>query len=114
MSIVYALHEPVRYDRVSRVMVPTDLNAAKDFGELRIVFPGRDRPPPIHECADALKAAMARFRSCDRLLIAGDMDLVAFAAVLASKACGGRLTLLKWHGRDRCYHEVAAPDGLLN
>lgn len=113
MSIVYALHQPVRYDRVKREMVPVDLSRAKSFGDLHIVFPGTDRPPPIAQCADALKAAMARFKPADRLLIAGDMDLIAFAAVLAAKACKGQLTLLKWDGRERRYYEVAAPDGLL-
>lgn len=112
-SVVYAIHQPVRYDRVKREMVPVDLTAAKTFGQLHIVFPGRDRPPPITACADELKAAMARFKPHDRLLIAGDMDLIVFAAVLAAKACGGKLTLLKWDGRERRYHEVSAPNGLL-
>lgn len=114
MSIVYALHEPARWDRVTRTMVPIDLNRAKPFGVVKVVFPGPDRPPPIAQCAETLKAAMAGFQACDRLLIAGDMDLVAFAAVLAAKATDGKLTLLKWDSRDRQYYEVVAPEGLLS
>jgi len=111
MSIVYILHEPVRYDRVKRIMVPIDLNPAKEYGDLVVVFPGRDRPPPIDECADDLRAAMARFKPADRLLIAGDMDLLIFASILAAKACG-TLVLLKWHSRDRHYQEIKAPKDL--
>lgn len=114
MSRVFILHEPVSYDRQERRMVPIDLSPAKKFGDLHIVFPGHDRPPPIADCADALKVAMATFTAADRLLIAGDIDLVVFAAILAAKACNGHLTLLKWHTRDRCYFEVAAPSELFS
>lgn len=112
--VVYVLHEPVRWDRDQRRMVPIDLTRARTYGRLKVVFPGTDRPPPITECVDRLRAAMAEFRPWDRLLIAGDMDLLAFAAVLAARAAGGNLTLLKWHTRDRAYEEVKAPPGLLS
>lgn len=94
-------------------MVKLDLSEAEQFGPLRFAFPGPDRPPPLDRAGPVLKQFMSDFRPDDRLLIAGDMDLVAFAAVLAAKATGGRLTLLKWHSRDRRYFEVEAPDGLL-
>lgn len=112
-SIVYALHEPLRYDRKQRCLVPVDLSHAEEFGDLKVVFPG-DPPPPISECKDQLRKAMAAFRPCDRLIIVGDMDLLVFAAVLAAKATAGRLTLLKWDRVDHCYNEVTAPDGLFN
>lgn len=111
--IIYVLHEPVRFDKTKRIMVPIDLAPARKLGDVHIVLPGHDRPPPIEDCADDLKAAMARFTPADRLLIAGDMDLVVFAAILAAKACNGALVLLKWSARNRCYFEVAAPAGLL-
>lgn len=87
-------------------MVALDWSMAEEFGELKLVFPGVDRPPPIDRAAPVIKEAMAGFTADDKLLIAGDMDLVIFGAILAAKACNGQLTLLKWHGRDRRYFEV--------
>lgn len=113
MNFVYALHEPVRFDRAKRCMVPISLDRARSYGELKVVFPGTNRPPPINRCKDELRAAMSEFRPCDRLLIVGDMDLFAFAAVLAAKATNGDLTLLKWDSRAQEYLEVRAPEGLL-
>jgi hypothetical protein len=111
---VFVTHEPVRYDREQRKMVPINLNRARPYGKLRVIFPGANRPPPIDEAAPELKRVMAEFRPSDRLLIVGDMDLLAFAAVLAAKACDGQLTLLKWDGRLQDYLEVKAPCGLLS
>lgn len=111
--IVYAINEPSRFDHNKKKMIKMNLNMAQSFGTLHVIFPGEDRPPCVAQGADVLKTEMANFRSCDRLLLVGDMDLVAFAAVLAAKATGGQLTLLKWHSRDRRYFEVVAPEGLL-
>lgn len=111
-SVVYAIHEPVRYDKRKNCMVKLNLDMAESFGSLRVVFPGEDRPPPIEVAAQKLRESMSAFRACDRLLLVGDMDLVAFAAVLAAKASNGHLVLLKWHSRERRYYEVEAPEGL--
>lgn len=110
---VYAVHPPARYSKDKHRMVPFDLSEAEAFGELRFAFPGPDRPPPIAVAAPVIKEFMAGFRACDRLLIAGDLDLVVLAAMLGAKASGGKLTLLKWHSRDRAYFEVEVPNALL-
>lgn len=110
--IVYAINEPSRFDHNKKKMVKLNFNMATSFGRLHIIFPGEDRPPHIDLCKGTLRDEMANFRSCDRLLLAGDMDLVVFAAVLAAKATGGKLVLLKWHSRDRRYCEISAPEGL--
>lgn len=113
-AIVYAINEPSRFDHNKKRMIKMNLNMAQSFGTLNIIFPGEDRPPCVFDGMEKLKEEMAKFRPCDRLLLVGDMDLVAFAAVLAAQATGGKLTLLKWHSRERRYYEVSAPDGLLN
>lgn len=114
MNTVFALHEPVYFDKASRTMVPRDLSKATEFGKLSVVFPGLDLPPPIEECSAKLAQAMKHFKPTDYLLLGGDMDLVVFAAVLAAKNTGGKLKLLKWDGRMRKYYEVEAPPGLLS
>lgn len=111
--IIYAISHPVQYDPRSRRMFKMNLDMAERHGHLHVVFPGDERPPPIDECGEELKAVMSNFRSCDKLLLVGDMDLIAFAAVIAAKTTGGPLTLLKWDKRDRRYYEVKAPKGLL-
>lgn len=90
-----------------------DLSAAEEHGNLRYVFPEDSVPPPIEDCMAKIIVAMKSYRPGDYLLLAGDMDLVCFAAVLAAKNTGGALKLLKWHKNQRRYCEVVAPDGAL-
>lgn len=111
---VYVIHEPSRYDHRRRAMVAIDISPAAEHGPLKIIFPGLDRPPYIDLCAGELKLAMESFRAEDRLLMAGDMELLVFAAVIAARKTNGDLTLLKWDRESFRYFEVRAPRGLLS
>ena len=113
MTKVFLVHEPTRWSIRNRVMEPLDLSPAKEHGELVVVFPGADRPPPAAQGLPELKRVMAGYTAADYLVVAGDMDLLVWAAALALKATGGRVNLLKWDSRGRRYEPVASPDGLL-
>jgi len=106
--IVYAVHAPQRWDYMRRCMEPLDLSPAAEHGELRIIFPGSEPPPQIDDAVAPLGEALANFRACDYLLIAGHMELLVWASFFAATACDGRLSLLKWDNRRRKY-EVCPP-----
>lgn len=110
MSKVFVLHEPARWD--GRRMVPFDLSAADRYGERVVVFPGGDRPPPAQEALPALECAMRSYTRADYLLVAGDMDLLVWASVLALRNTSGMLNLLRWNNRSRRYECSSAPQGL--
>lgn len=106
---VFVVHEPVRWN--GRRMVALDMSPAEKFGDLRVIFPGQDRPPPAQEAMPILQNAMCAFRPDDYLVIAGDMDLVVWAAALALKTTSGTLRLLKWDSRQRQYDVVESLPG---
>ena len=113
MSDVYLIHEPVQFDRRQNKMVPLRVSEAVErYGELKVVFPGADRPPRGDRALPVLAQAMGRFRPCDYLVLAGDWDIVVWAAVLAAKATAGKIKLLKWNNRAREYDVIEAPPGL--
>jgi hypothetical protein len=56
----------------------------------------------------AIREAMAEYRRGDYLVLAGDMNLVAFAAALAARESGGSLGLLRWDGRGERYVALSA------
>lgn len=110
MNRVFIIHEPARW--YNGHMVPFDLSPADAYGERCVIFPGGDRPPPWAIAGPAMQAALATFTEHDFLLVAGDMDMVVWASVLALRATGGKLRLLKWSNRSRGYEPVDAPDDI--
>lgn len=114
MSTVYVVHEPARWDHAAQAMVPIDISKAAEYGPLRIVLPGLNRPPAAAQALGALKAAFAGFGTDDYLLLAGDMDLLVWASSLALRRTGGKLNLLRWNNRGCAYRVCRAPDGLFD
>ncbi len=108
-SIVYAVHVPSRWDRRTNGMISVDMSPAAEHGELRVIFPGLDRPPSVAQALPAMRQTLAAFTPHDYLVLAGDMDLVVWASVLALKNTGGRLNLLKWDSRSRRYGVMQSP-----
>ena len=96
MSNVFLVHEPSKWD--GRRMVPIDMSPAYKFGSLVTIFPGPDRPPPIADGIETMEKVLADFTEHDFLVVAGDMDLVVWAAMIAKPK-----KLLKWDSRRRCY-----------
>ena len=109
---VFLIHEPVRWNG-SR-MVALDMSPAKDYGELKVIFPGQDRPPCVAEAMPAIADAMGLFTENDYLVIAGDMDLLIWAAALALENTKGKVRLLRWDNRGRRYEVSEAPTEYFN
>jgi hypothetical protein len=109
---VYLINWPVFYDREKKCMVRREMNVAESFGELKIIFPGTDRPPSSEKALPILAREMSLFSPLDYLVLVGDWELVTWAAVLAAKATKGKIKLLKWNSRAMNYEPITAPAGL--
>ena len=103
--LVWFVHEPLRRDERTGQMVPQyDVKPAAEFGDIVFALPGRSRPPMDPEtCLIELREAMREFKASDYLAIAGDHQLVIWGAILAERASGGILNLLKWDNREHRY-----------
>jgi len=106
---VFIIHEPARWDNVERKMVPFDLSSVDEFGERFVIFPGGNRPPPWAKGCKHFLNVMSQYQEGDFLVIAGDMDLLVWASVLALKASNGKLNLLRWNSRQQVYEVCSAP-----
>jgi hypothetical protein len=111
--IVYIVHQPSRFDKIKKKMISINLKGADAYGDLLFIFPGNERPPCLPEALPIMRSVLSGFRACDYLVIVGDFDLYTWAAVLALRATGGTLKLLKWNNRKKVYDVCAAPVGLL-
>ncbi len=112
MSDEFAVHEPSRWSNRDGCMVALDLSPAEQFGRLRVVFPGPHQPPSGADAVPALRAAFGGYTPRDYLLIAGNMDLFAWAVLLAAHAARGKVKLLRWDNRRSGYVVHEAPDGV--
>lgn len=111
MSIVYVIHEPTRYDHRNRQVIAMDLSKAKEWGELKVIFPGVGIVPPkgrkfVQQITDVLRG----YKVSDFLLIAGDFELIVWASIIIERLHSYPPTLLKWNGRDQAYISIAAPE----
>jgi hypothetical protein len=98
---VFFINEPLRFDKDEKRLVPFyNIKPASEFGDINIVIPGR--PPHDPEASlRMMRAALNDFSPEDYLAVAGDLHLVAWAAVIAARAQGmdKPLQLLKWDNR---------------
>lgn len=113
MSIVYVIHEPVKWNG-NKMIKQVSLKPAEMFGSVKIIFPGTDRPPPPFEACAVLRKALSNFTADDYLVVLGDMDLVIWASLVAMLKVNGNLRLLKWNSRDRRYDLRVTPASLFN
>lgn len=104
---VFIIHEQARW--VGNKRMALDFSSADIYGRRVVVFPDIDRSPPVEEAMPAVRQAMADFQPDDYLVIAGDMDLLIWAAAIALNNTGGRVNLLKWNNRSKAYDVCPAP-----
>lgn len=111
MPTVFAIHEPTRWDHAQRRTVAIDLSPAREHGDLRVIFPGLGKPPPTGEWfIESLTAALLNFKQGDFLLIAGNMEHVAWATVVVFKITGALPSFLKWDNRAGRYELIRSPN----
>jgi hypothetical protein len=113
MPRVFMIHEPVRWDRRLQEMVRfKDLELLHEHGDLHLVIPGLDRPPPLAKALPALQEAFKTFAQGDFIAMVGEPDLWVMGSVLALQNTGGYCAFLRWNNRAREYERSYVPEGL--
>lgn len=111
MPTVYIVQEPSKRDEDSGYFVPKfDFRPAEEYGALEYVVPATyvlNRRDP-ETVLDLMRTRLARFSEDDYLVPVGPTFFIAWAAVLAARACGGRLRLLVWQREEHRYQVVTA------
>ena len=109
MGTVYVVQNPMRYDPDSGTVVPRyDLEPAKRFGKLRVLFDERTslRPEEAKRAIAKMNLILESFKDDDYLLLIGNPALIGYATGLAAAHNGGKVRMLVWSGRDKDYSVV--------
>lgn len=94
---VFAPQVPSRYDTATRLWIPTiNMEPARKHGELVVVLPPNANRLHTAPLVQAMRERMADYGPEDALVAVGDPTLIAIGAVIAARATGGRLRMLKW------------------
>lgn len=95
---VFVVQRPAYYDRDRRGWVNKyDISPARDFGELVFLLrPGNLYRDDLASATASLVRDLADFGGDDHLLAIGDPVAIAAAVMAASRASGGRVSLLKF------------------
>jgi hypothetical protein len=109
VTTVFVVSEPLRKDEAGHWVRTHDLTDARRFGELRFLLPPGDQAPQDPRALiKSLEEGLRHFTSADFLLPIGHPAYVAWAAAVAARRCGGRLSLLHWNRRLRRYDPLRA------
>lgn len=104
MPRVFAPQQPAKFDNDTHLWIPTmNLKPAEKWGELVVLFPqsvSRANTAPLIE---AMKERMRDFTEDDCIIAVGDPALIAAAACISARLCGGKLRMLKWDRMSRDY-----------
>jgi hypothetical protein len=93
---VYVPQLPARFDVAAQVWIPTiNIDPAKAWGELRIMFPQTVSRMATAPLIDAMREIMKEVTPDDAVCAVGDPALIAAAACMMTKRTGV-LRLLRW------------------
>lgn len=88
-----------------------DLSAAREFGELAECLPPGNIPRELSGTAARLRQALGAFDSeQDYLLAIGDPIAISMAVLIADRASGGGVRVLKWDRRAERYVPFKLPE----
>lgn len=103
MPRVFIPQIPSRFDTRINSWVPTvSVNAAKEFGELKVMLPPEASRLDPETMATLLRAAMADYGPEDYMLALGNPVIIGITAVLADRA-SSLLRILQWDKDTRKY-----------
>lgn len=100
-SRVFVVNVPSRDGRAS-----VDVTPAASYGELKYVYPGGRPVIEPTEVVERAYAGLVDFTENDYLLPIGHPVLVAAATAVASQAVDGKLNVLIWMEKAKCYSPV--------
>lgn len=97
-SRVFIVQRPAQYDKTKGGWVNKyDLSPASEHGELVFLLrPGNIFKSKLADALERLERELKDFSSADHLLAVGDPVAIAAAVMVASKASGGKVSLLKF------------------
>ncbi len=103
MSRVFIPQIPSRFDTNVQAWVPTvSINAAKEFGELKVMLPPEASRLDTLDMVRLLSDAMADYGPEDYILALGNPVIIAITAVIADRA-SSPLRILQWDKVSRKY-----------
>ncbi len=103
MPRVFIPQVPSRFDSATNSWMPTvSINAAKAFGELKVMLPPEASRLEPETMVDLLGAAMADYGPDDYILALGNPVIIAITAVIADRA-SSPLRMLQWDKVSRSY-----------
>src|SRR5262245_16034367 len=95
---VFVVQQPAKLNNAGNWQPIFDISPAKAFGELRFILlrPGNIYLDTLDTVLDHMRSALRDFSDADFILPTGEPVAIAAAAMIAAKANGGRIKLLKW------------------
>ena len=105
---VYAVQQQMRFDQVSKELVPrfTSINKAERWGEISYLLSPSAHPFNPELVLGDLHEKLSSFSDNDYLLLIGNPGLIGMATALAAYYNSGTVKLLQWSGRHNEYTEI--------
>jgi len=109
MSIVYVVQNQHRLDASTQRLVPAfDLRPAERFGRLvYLLGPGANPFGDLDAMVDDMRRILFGYTDKDYLLLVGNPVLIGCAVSVASSSGSGKVNLLQWSGKRRCYLPIS-------
>ena len=109
MGTVYVVQQHTKYNEEDGSLTPKfDLSPAKSYGQLVYLLSPHTRLGRPAECIKELQEKLSNFSDDDHLLLIGNPCFIGWATAVAARNNGGKVSLLQWSGKRKCYYEVRA------
>jgi hypothetical protein len=107
MGKVFVPQEPSRYDRNTKLWMPTvNISAAEKYGEIVVMLPPSVNRMHTAPLVSVIRDRMRDFTPDDWVVALGDPSMIAVACCIAQRHTGGLLRMLKWDRVSRDYIAV--------
>jgi len=107
---VFAVQQQMRFDQVSKELVPrfTSINKAQRWGNIVFLLSPSANPFNPDLVLGDLHEKLLDFNDDDHLLLIGNPGLIGMATAIAAHYNNGNVKLLQWSGRHNEYTEIVA------
>lgn len=104
---VFVVHEPLRRNEETGQMERAiDVTPAAEFGALHFLLPPGRPPSDLRDAVDQIREQLNDFGDGDYILPVGNPALIGATIGIAAFVNDGRVKVLQWQGRNRCYYAV--------
>lgn len=107
---VYAVQQQMKFDAVTRELVPRfpSINKAERYGPIRFILSPSAHPFAPDLILGDIHRALAGFSDNDHLLLIGNPGIIGMCCAVASHYNDGKIKFLQWSGRHSDYTEITA------